>query len=186
MAAKAASNPAQNSQRRILNFKIFSFMPVHRKLLLTIFLDEMEVQILNPMEIFAAKGNALISRAASRDLYDWGNMIESGLFESNRDLFRKCFAFYATISAERINDVFDTSAIDTLNFTKIRRELFPVLSKKIILMVNFYAILNPVFHGRLLFVALRQLHWDYCSVLINWALLLLLETLHSDRTVTIP
>lgn len=85
-----------------------------------------------PMEIFAAKGNALISRAAARDLYDWGNMIASGLFENDRNMFRKCFAFYTTISAEkeRINSSFDVSAIDSLNFTKIRRDLFPVINKK--------------------------------------------------------
>ena len=79
---------------------------------------------------FAAKGNALISRAAARDLYDWGNMIAENLFVNKRDLFRKCFAFYATISAETVNRNFDTSAIDSLKFDKIRRDLFPVLSKK--------------------------------------------------------
>ena len=85
-----------------------------------------------PIEIFAAKGNALISRAATRDLYDWGNMMEQKLFEGERDLFRKCFAFYTTISADkdRINRGFDTSAIDTLDFMKIRRDLFPVINKK--------------------------------------------------------
>lgn len=82
------------------------------------------------MEIFAAKGNALISRVAARDLYDWGNLIAENLFVDERDLFRKCFAFYTTISAETVNRNFDTSAIDSLKFDKIRRDLFPVLSKK--------------------------------------------------------
>ena len=45
-------------------------------------------------------------------------------------MFRKCFAFYTTISAETVNRTFDTSAIDSLRFDKIRRDLFPVLSKK--------------------------------------------------------
>lgn len=45
-------------------------------------------------------------------------------------MFRKCFAFYATISAETVNRNFDTSAINSLKFDKIRRDLFPVLSKK--------------------------------------------------------
>lgn len=35
-----------------------------------------------------------------------------------------------TISADTINKSFDTSAIDTLDFNKIRRDLFPVLNKK--------------------------------------------------------
>ena len=90
----------------------------------------MNIRMVNPMEIFAAKGNALITRAAARDLYDWCNMMSEGLFEEHRDLFRKCFVFYMTISADTLNKSFDTSAIDTLDFNKIKRDLFPVLNKK--------------------------------------------------------
>ena len=104
--------------------------PVHRRILPEVFDDGMTIRMVHPMEIFAAKGNALISRAAARDLYDWGNLIAENLFEDERDLFRKCFAFYATISAETVNRDFDTSAIDSLRFDKIRRELFPVLRRK--------------------------------------------------------
>ena len=104
--------------------------PVHRRILSEAFDDGMTIRMVAPMEIFAAKGNALISRAAARDLYDWGNMIAENLFEDERDMFRKCFVFYATISADTLNSNFDTSAIDSLNFDKIRRDLFPVLSKK--------------------------------------------------------
>lgn len=64
------------------------------------------------------------------NLYDWCNMLSEGLFEEQRDLFRKCFLFYMTISADTLNKSFDTSAIDTLDFNKIRRDLFPVLNKK--------------------------------------------------------
>lgn len=106
------------------------FEPVHSRLLPEIFDDDMTIRMVAPMEIFAAKGNALISRAAARDLYDWGNLIEGNLFAEERDMFRKCFAFYATITAEKVNRDFDTSAIDSLQFDKIRRDLFPVLSKK--------------------------------------------------------
>jgi predicted nucleotidyltransferase component of viral defense system len=103
---------------------------VHRRILPEVFDDGMTIHMVAPMEIFAAKGNALISRAAARDLYDWGNLIEKNLFAQEHELFRKCFAFYATISAETVNRNFDTSAIDNLKFDKIRRDLFPVLSKK--------------------------------------------------------
>lgn len=83
------------------------------------------------MEIFAAKANALMSRAAARDLYDFNNMIFYGLFdETEYELLKKCIIFYASISAEVINKEFNTSAIDSLNFSKIRRDLFPVLRKK--------------------------------------------------------
>lgn len=104
--------------------------PVHRRILPEAFDDGMTIRMVSPMEIFAAKGNALISRAAARDLYDWGNLIAENLFADERNLFRKCFAFYTTISADTVNHNFDTSAIDSLKFDKIRRDLFPVLSKK--------------------------------------------------------
>jgi hypothetical protein len=104
--------------------------PVYRNILPEAFNDGTEIRMMAPMEIFAAKGNALISRAAARDLYDWGNLIADNLFVDERDLFRKCFIFYTTISAETVNRNFDTKAIDTLGFDKIRRDLFPVLSKK--------------------------------------------------------
>ncbi len=105
--------------------------PVYGRILPDVFeSDRLEIRMVAPMEIFAAKGNALISRAAARDLYDWGNLIAEDLFAEKRDMFRKCFAFYATISAETVNRNFDTSAIDSLKFDKIRRDLFPVLSKK--------------------------------------------------------
>ena len=104
--------------------------PIHRKVLPKVFDDDLEIRMVAPMEIFAAKGNALLSRATARDLYDWGNLIAEELFRDERELFRKCFAFYTTISGETVNRYFDTSAIDTLKFDKIRRDLFPVLSKK--------------------------------------------------------
>ena len=106
------------------------FEPVYRSILPEAFDDGMKIRMVNPMEIFAAKGNALITRAAARDLYDWCCMMAEGLYDNRRDLYRKCFVFYMTISADTINKSFDTSAIDTLDFNKIRRDLFPVLNKK--------------------------------------------------------
>ena len=116
-----------------LNYSLRShiFAPVKRKIVTDAFDDSMEIRTLEPMEIFAAKANALMSRAAARDLYDFNNMLFYGLFdESEYELFRKCIIFYASISAEIINKTFDTSSIDRLNFSKIRRDLFPVLRKK--------------------------------------------------------
>lgn len=116
-----------------LNYSLRShiFAPVERKIITDIFEDSVIVRTLEPMEIFAAKANALMNRAAARDLYDFNNMIYFGLFdESEYGLFRKCIIFYASISADRINKTFDTSAVDRLNFVKIRRDLFPVLRKK--------------------------------------------------------
>ena len=107
------------------------FAPTERKIVTNIFKESVLVRTLEPMEIFAAKANALMSRAAARDLYDFNNMIYFGLFdESEYELLRKCIIFYASISAEKINKTFDISAIDRLDFSKIRRDLFPVLRKK--------------------------------------------------------
>jgi len=107
------------------------FEPVKCRILTDIFEDEMEILTLAPMEIFAAKANALMSRAAARDLYDFNNMEYFGLFgESEQELFRKCIIFYNTISQEKVNKTFDTSAIETIDFSKIKRDLFPVLRKK--------------------------------------------------------
>lgn len=54
-----------------------------------------------------------------------------GLFaDTERALFRKCIIFYNTISQETVSKTFDSSAIDRLNFQKIKRDLLPVLRKK--------------------------------------------------------
>ena len=106
--------------------------PTYKNMLTDAFGDKIQLHTVHPIEIFAAKANALISRAAARDLYDFSNLVFSGLFKekSERDLFRKTIIFYATISAEEVNRNFDTKAIDSLSFQKIRRELFPVLTNQ--------------------------------------------------------
>ncbi|MEY8336149.1 nucleotidyl transferase AbiEii/AbiGii toxin family protein [Lachnospiraceae bacterium 47-T17] len=116
-----------------LNYSLRShiFAPVERKVVTDIFEEDVIVRTLEPIEIFAAKANALMSRAAARDLYDFNNMIYFGLFDGlEYELLRKCIIFYASISADKINKTFNTSAIDGLEFSKIRRDLFPVLRKK--------------------------------------------------------
>ena len=90
--------------------------------------EAIKVRTVAAMEIFAAKTNALISRAAARDLYDFCNMADMKLFSGEEDMFRKCIIFYATISAKEVNKKFDTSAIDSLVFSKIKSDLLPVLA----------------------------------------------------------
>ena len=106
------------------------FNGIERKILPEIMDSDFTVRTLVPMEIFAAKCNALLNRTASRDLYDWNNLIQNNLFADERDLFRKCIVFYASISAEQINKNFDVSAIDRISFFNIRSELFPVIHDK--------------------------------------------------------
>ena len=84
----------------------------------------------HPMEIFAAKANALLSRSAARDLYDFNQMIDRNMFAEQTDLFRKSIIFYASISQEIISPSFGTDSIDNLTFQKIHRDLFPVLKQE--------------------------------------------------------
>ena len=85
------------------------------------------VRCLDSVEIYAAKANALMSRAAARDLYDFSYMISNKLLTGQEDLFRKAIIFYATISADKVNKEFDLTAMDKITPSKIRRDLFPVL-----------------------------------------------------------
>ncbi len=88
-----------------------------------------KILCLDPNEIYGAKITALISRAAARDLYDVNNMFKAELFtRHDLDLLRKCVIFYKTINSETAFDHFDTSAIDKITFSKIRSDLFPVIS----------------------------------------------------------
>lgn len=90
-----------------------------------------KVKTLAPIEIYGSKINALLSRAAARDLYDARNMIHYELFdESERTLLRKTVVFYAAISAKVINKTFDTSAIDSITKQKVKTDLMPVIKRK--------------------------------------------------------
>lgn len=102
--------------------------PEDRVFVTDAFGEPIKVKTVAAMEIFAAKTNALLSRAAARDLYDFCNMIDMRLFSEEEDKFRKCIIFYATISAKEVNKIFVTSAIDSLVFSKIKSDLFPVLA----------------------------------------------------------
>lgn len=98
------------------------------------FSSEYKVKSLAPVEIYGSKINALLSRAAARDLYDARNMIHFGLFdESEEEMLRKCVIFYAAISArdkKSINKTFDTKVIDSITNQKIKRDLLPVIKRK--------------------------------------------------------
>ncbi len=107
-------------------------MPAEERPIITEhFSSEYRVKTLSPIEIYGSKINALLSRAAARDLYDARNMIHFGLFdESEEVLLRKAVIFYAAISAKEINKTFDTKAIDTITKQKIKTDLLPVIKRK--------------------------------------------------------
>lgn len=95
------------------------------------FMSDYKIKCLSAIEIFGSKINALMSRAAARDLYDVYNMIRFGLFdESEQEILRKSVVFYAAISAKEINKSFSTKVIDNITKYKIRTDLLPVITKK--------------------------------------------------------
>lgn len=95
------------------------------------FASEYKVKSLAPIEIYGSKINALLSRAAARDLYDARNMIRFGIFdESEEETLRKCVIFYAAISAKDINKTFDMKAIDSITQRKIKTDLLPVIKRR--------------------------------------------------------
>jgi predicted nucleotidyltransferase component of viral defense system len=88
------------------------------------------ISVLIPMELFAAKINALIGRAAARDLYDIHNMIKFSLFdESEFSLLRKCVVFYTAISQDDIPDEYDFKRFNAITSRKIKTDLLPVIQK---------------------------------------------------------
>ena len=84
-----------------------------------------------PIEIFASKIVALLTRTAARDLYDINNMITFGLFdESEAAILRKCVVFYFTIASDEVPEAFGIKRIYSLTNHRIRTDLQPVLRKK--------------------------------------------------------
>lgn len=92
--------------------------------------DKLIVLSVSPIEIFASKTVALLTRTAPRDLYDMYNMVKYGLFdESEEDMLRKCAIFYSAIGAEQPPTKFELDHIGNVTPHKIRRDLNPVLCK---------------------------------------------------------
>jgi predicted nucleotidyltransferase component of viral defense system len=95
------------------------------------FSNEFRVKTLASIEIYGSKINALLNRAAARDLYDARNMIHYKLFDKSEEtLLRKTVVLYAAISAKAINKSFDSSAIDSITKQKIKTDLLPVIKRK--------------------------------------------------------
>ena len=100
------------------------------------FLDTLKCRILSPLEIFGSKINALINRAAVRDIYDIYKMITSNLFTTTEEneLLRKILVFYITVGsickAEEVNlKQLSLHHIERLSFSQVRAQLLPVLNR---------------------------------------------------------
>ena len=91
-------------------------------------LEGFNVLTLNTIELYASKINALLSRAAPRDLYDVYVMIENNLI-TNKNLLRKCILFYNLIGGNY--DIIDLNYqnIENIDYMKYKKRLKPVISK---------------------------------------------------------
>ena len=93
--------------------------------------SETNIMAVAPIEIFASKITALLSRTAARDLYDINNMVLFGLFsEADLPILRKCALFYFTISGDEVPEDINVGRIYGLTNHMIRIDLQPVLRKK--------------------------------------------------------
>ena len=92
--------------------------------------EKLTVLSVAPLEIFASKTVALLTRTAPRDLYDMYNMVKYGLFdESEEAMFRKCAAFYSAIGAECPPERFELDNVGNVSKQQIKRDLDLVLRK---------------------------------------------------------
>lgn len=89
---------------------------------------DVEVAMVDPVEIYAAKINALLNRAAPRDLFDINAMVDRNLIDADKqDQLRKCVVFYACICEDIPDVAFNTARVAELTYSRMRKELFPVL-----------------------------------------------------------
>lgn len=115
-----------------INYSLRShiFIPEHRKIQSSLTADNQQVLTVQPVELFAAKINALLSRAAVRDLFDTYNMITSNLFKDEQlQLLRKCIVFYTAVSQEQIPEHYSFEGIEAATLRRIKAELLPVIQK---------------------------------------------------------
>jgi predicted nucleotidyltransferase component of viral defense system len=115
-----------------INYSLRShiFCAEERSIITEYFSSDYQIKSLTSIEIYASKINALLNRAAARDLYDISNMIKFRLFdEKEKIILKKGVIFYAAISSKKINKKFDTNAVDSISKHKIRTDLLPVIRK---------------------------------------------------------
>jgi len=111
-------------------------LPIETKRVMIDYLQQISINTLASVELFASKINALLNRGAMRDMYDVRNMIQQGLFTSpyEQDLLRKTVVFYMTVgSSMPVGDIptsfTDFPQLENISFAKIRAQLLPVLRR---------------------------------------------------------
>lgn len=100
----------------------------NKKILSNGIIEEFNILTLNTIELYSSKINALISRAAPRDLYDINKMIENNVVQ-DKELLRKCLIFYNMVGGNQNIQDLDFSNVKNINFMKFKTQLKPVISK---------------------------------------------------------
>ena len=116
---------------------VLKVLPIEERSISIDFLGEIKVRVLSPIELFASKINALINRAAVRDIYDVYGMIKANLFSmiEQTNLLRKTLVFYMAVGssckAEEVTlNIQGLEHIKRLSYAQVRTHLMPVLSRK--------------------------------------------------------
>lgn len=91
-------------------------------------LENFDVLTLDPVELYASKINALISRATPRDLYDVNKMFSEQCV-TNTILLKKCLIFYNMVSGNQDIDSLSLKNIEDIDYHKIKTQLKPVIAK---------------------------------------------------------
>ena len=107
--------------------------------------------MLNKFELFAAKINALLSRAMPRDLYDVYNVCKNNIFaERDLSLLRAAFVFYTAISQENIPDYYSLDPIENITLKNALAALQPVLHKGSKIELELYKKIVKIFVAKVI------------------------------------
>jgi predicted nucleotidyltransferase component of viral defense system len=89
------------------------------------------IHTINPIEIFAGKIVALADRAATRDLFDFCNMVHFSLFDEKEfALLRKCAVFYLTVSGDTMAKGITFEKLSDITPRTVRMDLNPMLRNR--------------------------------------------------------
>ncbi len=101
--------------------------------------NKTKIAILNKFELFAAKLNALLSRAMPRDLYDVNNLVNNNIFsKDDMELLQNAFVFYTVLSQEVIPKEYSLEALNLITLKTAVTALLPVLHKGTHIDLNGY------------------------------------------------
>jgi hypothetical protein len=121
-------NTAGNIDRIKVEINLIERIPVFEivEREISVFDNQVKVRTYVIEELFATKLRALLTRMASRDLFDVYNLLNSGL-EYDERMLKKCFIFYFCLADDfrKLN----AKAISEIDPNEIKKFLLPLLEK---------------------------------------------------------